>query len=352
MNGASPFPQQGLYDVPSHLPPTASSSSASNPSQPPLDAPQYYQALHSSIPPHYAHNPPFYLPPQVPQQFGALPSPPFQHQSHFQAHSRPSSAGDSNYNNGKQASPVLPSAAYYQQHRHSYPGISFPPFPTPNSLPSTPAPTQTPRPSTAGAASGPSALSSAFSMHPHPTVSSGVASPPAPPTINVVLQRASVARATYHSGDPVLAYNPAREPSAPTKAIVHRGGVKYAVGTSNPNGKGAIGGVVVGSGKAKLAELQASCYVCGQASAKLILRGNDVEFGPRAEFTCLSCLPPDAGTITSDVGDIEDQQYSSTLSAAIDRLEGLPVRTARIVTPEQTQRELPAAYKSQGMACE
>lgn len=357
--GGPAYAQPGMYDFPSHLAPTASASisSSSNPSRPPLEAaPQYYQAFNASIPPQYSqHQPAFYLP-QHQQQLGALPSPPFQQQPQLQSLSRPSSSGDSNYSNGKIPSPPLPSAAYYQQHRHSYPNVSYPALHTPNSLPSTPALPNLSRPSTSGGAG--SSSSSMFSLNPHSTISSSMPTPSSaqpPPaaaaSIEAILQRASISRSTYHSGDPVLAYNPAREPSAPTKAIVHRGGVKYAVGTTSLNGKGANGGVVVGTGKAKLAELQASCYACGTVTAKLILRGNDVEFGPRAEFTCLACLPADAVTAATDVGDIEDQQYTDTLSAAVDRLEGLTVRTARIVTPEQTIKQLPASHKSTGMAC-
>lgn len=178
-------------------------------------------------------------------------------------------------------------------------------------------------------------------------------SAPASHDIQGALRLASTNRSLYYSGSPVLAYNPAREPSAPTKAIVHRGGVKYAVGTSNLGGKGSAGGVVVGTSKAKLAELQASCYSCGTPAAKLILRGNDVEFGPRAEFTCLKCLPHDGEARgSSTVVDVEEQRYADTMSAAVDLLEGHQVRTARIITPEQTARELSPEYKRQGMICE
>lgn len=355
------YQQTALYELPS----TSSSSVSARPSS--LDAAQYYQSFNSPL---FSHNQSFYLPPHAPQppqqHFGAISLPTFQHQPQIQSQSRPSSSGGNDYNDGKNPSPTLPSAAYYQQHRHSYPNLNYHPLPAPNSLTSTPALTNASRPSTAGAGSGStsssSSTSSAFSLNSHSTVTAGYASPalpslPAalPPTtapIGSILQRASLSRASYHSGDPVLAYNPAREPSAPTKAIVHRGGVKYAVGTTNLNGKGVNGGVIVGAGKARLAELQASCYTCGQTSAKLLLRGTDVEFGPRADFTCLACLPPDAVKSGTDVGDIEDQQYSGTLSAAVDRLEGLTVRTARIVTPEETQKQLPASHRNLAMTCE
>ncbi|ORY73868.1 hypothetical protein BCR35DRAFT_314909 [Leucosporidium creatinivorum] len=290
---------------------------------------------------------------------GGVPSPSFPQQSFQaqQANQRPSSAGEMYNNSNNGYSPPLPHPVSFQpQHRHSLPHgsymapNSYPPLHTPTSLPNTPSIlAATSRPNTAGA----SAMSS-LTLDPgsvgafRPT-----SAPPPSDSITAALHLASQNRALYHSGSPVLAYNPAREPSAPTKAIVHRGGVKYAVGTSNLSGKGASGGVVVGTSKAKLAELQASCYSCGTASAKLILRGNDVEFGPRAEFTCLRCLPTDsAGTGSSNVGDVEDQHYSDTMSAAVDQLEGHPVRRTRIITPEQTAKHLPAEYKRQGMICD
>lgn len=352
----NPYPPPlGPNDYPSQIP----FNPPSNLSRPPDAPPHYYTNFHPLSAPQYQHHHPTLLhhsPQQLPLPLGGVPSPSFSQPSLHtqQANSRPASAGDMYHSNSNAYSPPLPSPADFQpQHRHSYPhssymaSSSYPPLPTPTSVPTTPSVlVPTSRPSTAGA----NAMSS-LALDPVPVGAFRPSSAPPPSdSITAALHLASQNRARYHSGSPVLAYNPAREPSAPTKAIVHRGGVKYAVGTSNLGGKGASGGVVVGTSKAKLAELQASCYSCGTASAKLVLRGNDVEFGPRAEFTCLRCLPASSEG-TSHVGDVEDQHYSDTMSAAVDHLEGQPVRRTRIITPEQTARDLPAEYKRQAMIC-
>ncbi|GAA6004242.1 hypothetical protein JCM10207_002501 [Rhodosporidiobolus poonsookiae] len=96
------------------------------------------------------------------------------------------------------------------------------------------------------------------------------------------LQQASSERAVHRTSAPILAFNPAREPASTAKQLVQSEfGVTYAIASSGSS-----------RGKAKSAEVIASCWTCGKQSAKVILRGSDLTgFAPRLTFTCLDCLP-------------------------------------------------------------
>ncbi|BGP01913.1 hypothetical protein JCM10021v2_005623 [Rhodotorula toruloides] len=123
--------------------------------------------------------------------------------------------------------------------------------------------------------------SSSSSTRSTPAISSTTGLPILPQTLPA-LQQASTARALHRAAPPVLAFNPAREPASGHKQKVHTAyGVTYAVSSSGTS-----------KGKAKSAEVSASCWTCSLVRAKVILRGHDLTgWTPRLSFTCLDCLP-------------------------------------------------------------
>ncbi|GAA5893950.1 hypothetical protein JCM6882_003136 [Rhodosporidiobolus microsporus] len=108
------------------------------------------------------------------------------------------------------------------------------------------------------------------------------------------LHLASTARTAHRTSAPVLAFNPAREPASSARQRVQSEyGVTYSVASSGSN-----------KGKAKSAEVPASCWTCQTARAKVILRGADLSgFAPRLHFTCLDCLPIETGDEADEEGD-------------------------------------------------
>ncbi|BGO93491.1 hypothetical protein NBRC10512_004714 [Rhodotorula toruloides] len=121
--------------------------------------------------------------------------------------------------------------------------------------------------------------SSSSSTHSTPATATGL---PILPQTLPALQQASTERALHRARPPVLAFNPAREPASGHKQKVHTAyGVTYAVSSSGTS-----------KGKAKSAELSATCWTCSLVRAKIILRGHDLTgWTPRLSFTCLDCLP-------------------------------------------------------------
>ncbi|KWU42842.1 hypothetical protein RHOSPDRAFT_35569 [Rhodotorula sp. JG-1b] len=95
------------------------------------------------------------------------------------------------------------------------------------------------------------------------------------------LQAASRERDAHRTSAPILAFNPAREPSATGKKIVESPhGVTYAVAASGES-----------KGKAKSAEVMANCWSCNLPRAKCIMRGSDLAgWTPKVNFQCLDCL--------------------------------------------------------------
>ncbi|BGP33938.1 hypothetical protein JCM10296v2_005747 [Rhodotorula toruloides] len=123
--------------------------------------------------------------------------------------------------------------------------------------------------------------SSSSSTRSTPAISSTTGLPVLPQTLPA-LQQASTARALHRAAPPALAFNPAREPASGHKQKVHTAyGVTYAVSSSGTS-----------KGKAKSAEVSATCWTCSLVRAKVILRGHDLTgWTPRLSFTCLDCLP-------------------------------------------------------------
>lgn len=162
----------------------------------------------------------------------------------------------------------LANAGIQQQH---------PPPPPQQPYPS-PAPTQFPYAHLAAAAAAASPSTS-----PPSTRSTPGALPILPQTLPA-LQQASTERAIHRASAPVLAFNPAREQAVGHKQKLHTAfGVTYAVSSSGQS-----------KGKAKSAELGATCWTCALPRAKIILRGHDLTgWTPRLSFTCLDCLPVD-----------------------------------------------------------
>ncbi|SCV73731.1 BQ2448_6161 [Microbotryum intermedium] len=189
-----------------------------------------------------------------------------------------------------------------------------------------------------------------------------------------VLAKAMRMRAELRASPPVLPYNPAREPSASTKPIVQRDGVKYALMTSRSSA--STGDGTSRPMKAKQAEVSATCQNCETSIAKLMLRGKDVEFAPQVEFKCLACLlcevdkrtaeteisvngqstarsGPSTQMAVGNSGQAETKvTYADTMSAEIDRMEGRDVAAVVIDPPVEVSRNLPAHIKKQAFTCD
>jgi len=179
---------------------------------------------------------------------------------------------------------------------------------------------------------------------------SSVVSPLIPTPAIPFVHAASSARRIFRSRPPPLAFNPAREPSASarlTKTLTSQGLVVPAQGAK---------------GKAVL-EVVGSCWTCGEPSCKVILRGQDLSFGPRLSFTCLACVPEAGQSQSPEDGnkragskrpkaDEKEAVYSDTLSAAVDVIEGSDIRRDEEETPEATCSRLPEQLKPQGMKCD
>ncbi|GAA5862802.1 hypothetical protein JCM1840_002679 [Sporobolomyces johnsonii] len=197
------------------------------------------------------------------------------------------------------------------------------------------------------------------------------------------LQLASTERVIHRTSAPVLAFNPAREPAASGKQLVHSEyGVTYAVASSGSS-----------KGKAKSAEVPATCWTCGDHRAKVILRGSDLSgWAPRLNFTCLNCLPvehrqdlppPDNSAHDSNGGDAagsgaEDNDSSAggnkasglpppsehdrvtfkdTFSGAVDVLvgdhdAGRHDQREVLLPPSETGKSLPGHIRRQALTCD
>ncbi|GAA5920445.1 hypothetical protein JCM1841_004557 [Sporobolomyces salmonicolor] len=146
------------------------------------------------------------------------------------------------------------------------------------------------------------------------------------------LQLASTERVLHRTSAPVLAFNPAREPAASGKQLVHSEyGVTYAVASSGSS-----------KGKAKSAEVPATCWTCGDPRAKVILRGSDLSgWAPRLNFTCLKCLPvenrqerppPDNSAHDANGGDAAGSGSEDTDASAVGN------KVSRLPSPSEHDR--------------
>ncbi|GAA5884927.1 hypothetical protein JCM3774_004580 [Rhodotorula dairenensis] len=137
------------------------------------------------------------------------------------------------------------------------------------------------------------------------------------------LQAASRERDAHRTAAPILAFNPAREPSATGKQLVESPyGVTYAVAASGQS-----------KGKAKSAEVTATCWSCNLPRAKCIMRGSDLGgWTPRVQFQCLDCLP------------IEETNDPAAARAARD--ERLAARAFEEFQQQSTATAAPASHTS------
>lgn len=138
-----------------------------------------------------------------------------------------------------------------------------------------------------------------------------------PSSTLATLQEAFRERAMHNSSAPILAFNPAREPSASGKQLVETDfGVTYAVAGSGQS-----------KGKVKSAEVIVACKTCDVTRVKCIMRGADLGgWMPRVNFKCLDCLPPEAYSHDAAASEARDErlaarafeefQQSSTSSSA------------------------------------
>lgn len=146
---------------------------------------------------------------------------------------------------------------------------------------------------------------------------------------------ASALRSAFHtSPNTPLAFNPAR--MAPD--------VPLATGKAKPR---------AGRGKPTL-ELQASCWTCGEVKAKLIVRGEDINFPARASFTCYQCVVPDDEVESAaDGAKGHSPSYADTISAAVDEFQGVrDINEEEQLAMVDSVKSLPLELQSKAMQCE
>ncbi|GAA5977894.1 hypothetical protein JCM10908_005135 [Rhodotorula pacifica] len=253
-------PRPVLHEVPDYYPPSA-----------PLSAESYSHAQHAPTRPYYgeSYSAPSPLPYASSQQpYASSPHP-------YSTHPAPSRRASSElYTHGwrpPQPSSLLPPpSSAYPPHTEATSTLRYAHYPTPP-------------PPSARTAISPLPIRPA--SHPAAFVAADYGTEPqaavAEATV-ATLQQASRERDAHRTAAPILAFNPAREPSATGKQIVESPfGVTYAVANSGQS-----------KGKAKSAEVMATCWSCNLPRAKCIMRGSDLGgWTPRVQFQCLDCLP-------------------------------------------------------------
>lgn len=144
------------------------------------------------------------------------------------------------------------------------------------------------------------------------------------------LQAASRERDAHRTSAPILAFNPAREPSATGKKIVESPhGVTYAVAASGES-----------KGKAKSAEVMANCWSCKLPRAKCIMRGSDLAgWTPKVNFQCLDCLPVQETQADPAASEARDERLAAR---AFEEFQQQPTTTSWTAPSSHTSMSPPA----------
>lgn len=112
--------------------------------------------------------------------------------------------------------------------------------------------------------------------------------------------------------------------------------------------------------KKNLLEVQSSCWTCGDSIARLVLRGADLEqvISTKGSGSCLSCLPAVEARVEEETEQarepIDGATYEDTISAAVDRLQGLKLaeEAQEAPAPQTAAAKLPDELKEDAFTCE
>ncbi|GAA6029957.1 hypothetical protein JCM8097_009188 [Rhodosporidiobolus ruineniae] len=187
-----------------------------------------------------------------------------------------------------------------------------------------------------------------------------------------IVALAAIKRALHLAADPPLSYFPARaKQGAAVGSTGSAAAGGSAAGTSSFNASAASSASSTQRGRdgkaPTMLEHWSSCWTCGIEMALLRLRNKDLSnLVPRSRSTCLACLPVDLpdSRCASDASK-DEPTYADTLSAAIDKLEGLGLsgqedelaeeagtNAEEIITVPEDEVELPAHLQDHSLRCD